>query len=151
MPRTKGAKARRTLIAYEDLERLGLNPLEQLMETRKLAMEAFKSFRGMSNNSDAGVGYLGLVMKADIEMVSLKYAKLSAIAIKDITNGESSSERSLTTEDAIKIIQSDPFSPPEIKNIDTARVIEVMSATIDKPFLPSGNTIDDIDEEHGIS
>lgn len=150
MPRTKGAKARRTLLAYDDLDRLGVNPLEQLMQTRRLALEAFTSMRGYSDKGDAGVGYLGLVMRADIEMLSLKYAKLSAIAIKDITSNEKSGEKQITTEEAIKIIQSDPFSPPEIKNIDTAKVIEVMNTTIDAPFLPSGRSVDEIDEDHGI-
>ena len=143
MPRTKGAKARRTLLAYEDIERLGIDVLENLMQTRKLALEAFTSMRGYSDKGDAGVGYLGLVMRADIELLSLKYAKLSAIAFKDLGK-ENESEKTISTKEAIDIIKSDPLSPKEIKTIDTDRVLEAMKSNISTPFLPSG--MDDVEK-----
>lgn len=144
MARTPGAKARRTLMAYEDIERLGIDVLENLMETRKMALDAYKSGRGLSDKGDAGVGYLGLVMRADIELLSLKYAKLSAIAFKDISDN-TSSEKTISTAEAVEIIKNDPFSPPEIKNIETDRVLDAMKSNIATPFLPSG--MDEINKD----
>lgn len=136
MARKHNSVNKRSLLALKDLERLGIEPLEMLLETRRTALEAFKSMRGFSDKSDAGVGYLGLVMRADIELLGLKYAKMSAIAIKDMT--EKSDKAPLNTAQAIDIIKNDPFAPEEIKEVPNEQIIEAMSKNFDSLALPKG-------------
>jgi len=136
MANPKGSVRKRSLLAHDDLERLGINALENLLETRRLALESFKGFRGLSENSDSGVGYLGLVMKADLEILALKYAKMSAIAIKDFTDVED--RKPMSTADAIKTILADPFCSPELKELPTEKILDAMKSSIKTPFLPSG-------------
>lgn len=139
MAKTRGAVHKRSLLAHDDLERLGINALENLLETRQMALDAFRSLRGYNEKNDSGVGYLGLVMRADLEILALKYAKMSAIAFKDVTD-RSEDKKPMTTADAIKTIQADPFAPKEIKELPTEKIIDAMESTIKTPFLPSGNS-----------
>ena len=137
MGKTVGSVRKRSLLAHADLERLGVEALDNLLETRKLALEAFKSMRGYSDKGDAGVGYLGLVMRADIEICQLKYAKLSALAISDMRD-DSKESKPLSTKEAVEIIKNDPFSPKEVKEISTDRVVEVIDRQFNTLSLPSG-------------
>lgn len=136
MARKHNSVNKRSLLALKDLERLGIEPLEMLLETRRTALEAFKSMRGFSDKSDAGVGYLGLVIRADIELLGLKYAKMSAIAIKDMT--DKSDRQPMNTAQAIDIIKADPFAPQEIKEIPNEQIIDAMSKNFESLALPKG-------------
>ena len=130
-----GSVNKRALLAHHDIERLGINALENLLETRQMALDAYKQMRGYSEKGDAGVGYLGIVMRADLEILALKYAKMSAIAFKDLTD-RSEERQPLTTAQAIDAIKSDPFSPKEVKEMPTERILEAMDSKINAPFLP---------------
>ena len=138
MAKTHGSVHKRSLLAHDDLDRLGVQALENLLETRALALKAFKDMRGYSDKSDAGVGYLGLVLRADLEIVALKYAKMSALAIKDMTD-RSEAKQPLNTAQAIKVLQNDPFCSPELKEIPTEKILDAMESKIKTPFLPAGD------------
>ena len=132
-----GRPNKRSLLAYEDLERLGVDALKNLLETRELAMQAFKNHRGDNQNNDSGVGYLGLVMKADIEILGLKYAKLSAIAFKDMTSDDDKAEP-MSTARAVEVIKNDIFNPD--RQI-TQNVIEAINENREKlEELPMGKS-----------
>lgn len=136
MGRVKNGVNKKSLLAHIDLERLGIEPLENLLETRRIALEAFKSMRGFSEKSDAGVGYLGIVLRADIELLALKYAKMSAIAIKDMS--DNSEKKVISTSEAVDIIKADPFAPKEFKEIPNDRIIDAMNKNFEVPLLPNG-------------
>jgi hypothetical protein len=128
-------KIKRTLVAHADLERLGANPIEMLVDVYREAMTAFKQGRGLSDKGDAGAAYLGVAGKAAVDLAKFRHPTLSAVAITEQTPmGEP-----MTTKQAINILKSDPFAPQEIKDIDTARIVEAIDSTISTPFLPPGN------------
>lgn len=141
MAKTRGAVHKRSLLAHDDLERLGINALENLLETRQMALDAFRSLRGYNEKNDSGVGYLGLVMRADLEILALKYAKMSAIAFKDVTD-RSEDKKPMTTADAIEVLRSDPFCSPDLKELPTEKILNAMESKIKTPFLPSGEKND---------
>lgn len=132
----KGRPNRATLLAHSDMERLGANPIEMLVEVYKEAMAAYKSGRGYGEKSDAGSQYLAVAGKAAIDLAKFKHPTLSAIAVKDLT--ESTGKEPLTTREAIDVIKADPFAPKEIKEIPTDRIVDAMKSNINSPFLPSG-------------
>lgn len=134
----KGSFSKKTLLAINDMERLGVNPIEMLKQVFDESFRAYKDERGYSNKGDAGAGYLAVAGKAASDLASYKHPKLSAMAIADLTDANSS-DRVLTTEQAIAIIKSDPFAPESIQGLDTSRVVESMASTIENPALPIGD------------
>lgn len=132
----KGRPNRSTLMAHADLERLGANPIEMLVDVYRESMAAYKAMRGYSEKSDSGAAYLSVAGKAAVDLARFKHPTLSAIALKDMSEG--SSRAPLTTSQAIDIIKQDPFAPPEIKDIETDKIVDAMNSTINAPFLPTG-------------
>ena len=122
------------MLAKNDLDRLGINPIEYLNEVYKLSVQAFKDEGGHS-----GAAYLAVAGKAASDLASYKHPKLTAVAITEMQLVEDRMQ--LTTEQAIEIIKKDPFATKEVKAIDTHRVLEAMATTIESPFLPQGELI----------
>lgn len=132
----KGRPNKNSLLAHSDMERLGANPIEMLVEVYKEAMQAYRSGRGYGEKSDAGSQYLAVAGKAAIDLAKFKHPTLSAVAIKDMS--EDSAKAPLSTREAIDVLKSDPFAPKEIKEIPTDRIVDAMKSQINTPFLPSG-------------
>jgi len=124
-------------MAHNDLDRLGANPIEMLVEVYREAMQAYKSGRGITEKADNGAQFLAVAGKAAVDLAKFKHPTLSAIAVKDMTP-ESESKEPLTTSQAIDVIKADPFAPKEIKEIPTDRIVEAMNSQLNAPFLPSG-------------
>lgn len=131
---------RHSLLAIYELDRLGLNPIEMLAETYKLALEAYKSGRGWNDRGDAGAAYLGVAVKAASDLAKFKHPTLSAVGIKDLDSAEP--KETINTAKAVEVLKSDPFAPKEIKEIPTDRIINALNSTIQSPFLPSGRRED---------
>lgn len=136
LERKKGRGNRLNILAHEDLKRLNANPIEMLVEVYRESMSAYKSMRGYSEKSDAGAAYLSVAGKAAVDLAKFKHPTLSAVALKDVS--QDSDKTPLTTSQAIDIIKNDPFAPPEIKDIETDKIVDAMNSTINAPFLPTG-------------
>ena len=133
----KSVRNKLSLMAHNDLDRLGANPIEMLVEVYREAMQAYKSGRGITEKADNGAQFLAVAGKAAVDLAKFKHPTLSAIAVKDMTP-ESESKEPLTTSQAIDVIKADPFAPKEIKEIPTDRIVEAMNSQLNAPFLPSG-------------
>ena len=130
-------KNKLNILAHNDLDRLGANPIEMLVEVYREAMQAYKSGRGITDKADNGAQFLAVAGKAAVDLAKFKHPTLSAIAVKDMTP-ESEGKEPLTTAQAIDVIKSDPFAPKEIKEIPTDRIVEAMNSPLNAPFLPMG-------------
>lgn len=126
------------MFAIADLDRLGVNPIEKLVELAEMNVKAFKEFRGYGDKGDAGVGYLSNATRIYIELAKFKHPTLSAVAIKDIRDDDEKAQ-SLTTLDAVKIVQNDVLAPNNIKTVTADQVIDAMQSHLEKPILPTGN------------
>jgi len=133
----KGIPNKLSMNAILDMDRLGINPIEALWECYQEAMKSYKSGRGMSEKGDAGSAYLAVATKAATELANYKHPKLSAIAVKDMS--ESDQKKALTTEQAIAIIKSDPFATKEVQQIETRTIVEAMDSTLKNQKLPFGD------------
>ena len=132
IPNTKGNK--RDFLAIKDLERLGANPIEEIWEALQYAKKM--TIKG-GNWTDKGTDHAvwgGIWLRAATDLAKFKHPTLSAIAMKDMTE-DSSKRETLTAEQAMKIIQSDPSYPKELKTED---VIDAMNTPINNPLLPGG-------------
>lgn len=132
----RGRPSRKSILAHNDLERLGANPIEMLIEVYQEAMNAYKTARGYSEKGDAGAAYLGVAGKAAVDLAKFKHPTLSAVALKDMT--DQTDKKPLSTAQAIDIIKSDPFAPQDLKDIPTDRIVDAMKSTIKAPALPMG-------------
>lgn len=137
-PRKSRAPQKRSYLAIHDMERLGINPIEYLHEVFQESLKAFKDGRGYSDKGDAGAAYLGVAAKCASDLAKFKHPTLSAIALKDMSQSEEGDDKAITTIEAVRILQADPFASEQMKQIDTKRVIEAMESTIEKPTLPKG-------------
>ena len=136
----KGLPNKLSMTALADLERLGLNPIEMMKQVFDEAMTAYKSGRGYSDKNDAGTGYLAVAAKMATDLAKFKHPTISGIAIADL-RGQDEAKEPMTTEQALKIIQSDPFAPESLKGLDTSRVVEMMTTSTLKDaalHLPKG-------------
>lgn len=143
-----GLPKRASLLATKDLERIGFNPIEALVQAhRELddlkaeAFKAYKSMRGYGEKNDAGVGYLSNAIRAVTEQGNIadkiaryKHPQLAAIAVKDLSF-DSNQKAPISTQQAIDIIKNDPFAP---KDIPTSQILDAAKSGIHAPFLPSG-------------
>jgi hypothetical protein len=146
-----GAVGIKSKLAEYDLNRLGVNPIEEVVKAAKeldeikaLALKAYAEFRGVTENSDGGTQYMANALrcvseKAQIylKLARFKHPELSAVAIKDMSDVNEAKEP-MTTRQALTILTQDPFSPKEVREIDTEKIIEAMESNIETPFLPSG-------------
>lgn len=152
--RPLGRKNIRSYMAAEDLDRLGINPIEEAIKAAKeleemkiKALEAFDKHRGNNpEGGDAGTQYLASAIKCITEkaaifvtMAKFKHPTLSAVAVRDVTDINESKEP-MTTAQAIDIIKSDFFSPDYVKSISTEQVIEAINTNNDNMELPIGTT-----------
>lgn len=148
----KGVPNKVSLLAKHDLDRLGLNPIEELhrciqelKELKEEALKAYKEMRGYGEKADAGTQYLANAIKAVSDqaviannLAKFKHPTLSAIALKDL-NEDASHKAPLNTAQAIEVLKLDPFATKELKEMPTERIIESMNSTINAPALPLGN------------
>lgn len=133
-------------MAANELDRLGINPIEealkcvqQLDDLINKNVKAFESMRGFSDRADSGTQYLanalrGVSEKSAIYMTlaKFKYPTLSAVALKDYTE-EKEDLRPINTQEAMKIINSDPFKEHTKKVVDS--ITEVRNIQV----LPKGS------------
>lgn len=147
-----GVPNKLSLLAKNDLDRLGLNPIEELhrciqelKELKEEALKAYKEMRGYGEKSDAGTQYLANAIKAVSDqaviannLAKFKHPTLSAIAMKDVSD-TSGAKDPMTTAQAIETLKADPFSPQSLKEIPTERILDAMTTTLNAPFLPMGN------------
>lgn len=149
--RTRGQNTK-SYLAIHDMERLGINPIEYLNEVFLESMKSYRETRKTPNKDDekpegmpgaqqyreSGVGYLSVAAKCASDLAKFKHPTLSAIAVKDMNANDGNDGTAMTTIEAVKILQADPFASEQIKQIDSKRVVEAMESTIDKPLLPKG-------------
>ncbi len=129
-----GIPNKNSLVARAEMDRLGINPIEMLKRVFDEAMKSYETGRGMTEKGDSGVGYLATACAAAKELAGFKHPKLSAIAVKDVTSEESQARVSMTTQEALKVLQSDPI----LKQVTTGQVVEAMATPMDAPILPKG-------------
>lgn len=136
MGRPLGRKNMRSYIGADELDRLRINPIEEAIKTLaeldkliEMNVLAYQSGRGLTEKGDAGPQYLANAVRCVSEkketymtLAKFKYPTLSAIAIKDMTDRNENKEP-MTTAEAIKVIQSDPFRPKEVKSEDIVHAI----------------------------
>jgi len=130
-----GVKGRMQAAAINDLERIGANPIEMMFAVYNRALDAYDKARGYSDKTDAGAAYLSVAGQMAANLAKYKHPTFTAIAIKDLDGGNDS-KRPITTEEAMKIIQGDPFAPKAISN---DQVLEAMKSGIKTPALPIGS------------
>lgn len=145
----------RSMMASYELDRLGVNPIEELTrcmnelkDLKNEALAAYKSMRGYGEKNDAGTQYLASAIKAVSDQAAIaktlagfKHPTLSAVAVKDVTDSNTS-KAPMTTSQAIETLKSDPFAPQSLKEIPTERILDAMNTPLNAPFLPSGNKND---------
>lgn len=135
VPRGGKGYRKQSLLAIQDIDRLGISPIELLLEVYTLAIEGYKQGRGISEKVDSGSAWLAVAQSAANNIASYKYPKLSAVAVKDIKD-ESDSAKPVTTADAIRIMSEDPF-----RTISDSAVVEQIDSNIQTPALPVGGKI----------
>lgn len=136
MAKTPGAIGKRSLLAIDELNRLGASPLEEIYEALQFAKD--KTKKGGNFDADGKSDqsqWAALWLKAASELAVYKHPKLSAIAIKDMAMDAEKEAKPVTTLEAIKIIDNDPFNP---KNITSEQVLDAMKSQHKAPLLPSG-------------
>lgn len=133
--RPPGSRARASLLAHAEMDRLGISPIQMLKDVYDRSIKAFDDARGYSDKSDAGAGYLSVAGRAAADLAKFKHPTLSAIALKDLTD-HNEDKKPMTTQEAIEVIKNDPFSP---KSIQASDVIDAMNSQIKTPLLPGGN------------
>lgn len=127
------------------MDQKGINPIDMLFGIYKRAIDKYdllqtdqpeeeskdkrKPFGPVIDN---GHNYLAQALGAAQRLASYRYPTLSAVAIEDL-NKESIDSKPMTTREALKIMQADPFAPPEIKALDISKLPEI------DPILPAGN------------
>ncbi len=136
----------KSYLGIHELKRLGVNPIEEALKcvaeldvVLKKSLDAYDSMRGYGDRNDSGTAYLAnargaIKDKAEIYMGLSKfiYPTLSAVAIQEITEDEKDVEP-LSTSEAIKIINSDPF-----KRGTSEKVVEAMNRVESIQSLPLG-------------
>lgn len=120
--------------------------MNELKELKEEALKAYTSMRGYSSERDVGPQYLANAIKAVTDQATIannlakyKHPTLSAIAVKDL-GSENADRQPLNTAQAIEVLKRDPFSPKELKEMPTERIIDAMKSTISAPALPIGKS-----------
>jgi hypothetical protein len=115
MARPSGIPSKRSFLAIHELDRLEIEPIAMMKLVYDRAMAAFEQERGHSEKGDAGAAYLAVCGQMAKALAGFKYPTLSAIAVKDASEASKDS-KPLTTAEAVKIIQSDPFLAKQMNN-----------------------------------
>lgn len=103
-------------MAIYEMERLGIAPIQMLLDVFNESLLAYRSGRGLTEKGDAGAAYLSVAVTAASKLASFRYPTLSAMAVEQI--GSDNDKKVMTTKEAMKVIQQDPFCPPEVKSLD---------------------------------
>lgn len=136
----------KSYLGIHELKRLGINPIEEALKcvaeldnVIKKSLDAYDSMRGYGEKNDSGTSYISTARtaikdKADIYMGLSRfvYPTLAAVAIQDMSEDEGEREQ-ISTSDAIKIINSDPF-----KRGTDEKVVEAMTRVESMQLLPVG-------------
>lgn len=127
------------LLAIDKLERLGCEPLAEIVEAMKYAKKKTIEGGNIDENGRSDQSqFLALWIKSAETLAKFKHPTLSAIAIQDISESDKD-KRVMTARDAIEVIKRDPFSPSSVKNISTEKVLDAMEETGKMlPKLPEG-------------
>lgn len=126
-----GLPNKKSLLARADMDRLGINPIEYLNRVFTEAMNSYeKSYP--TEKGDPRPGYLAIARSAASDLASYYYPKLSQVAVKDFTK-EQDAANLMSTKDAVKVIESDPF-----KQIQTKDVVDQINSSIEVPNLSKG-------------
>ena len=126
---------RRSMFALNDLDRLGINPIEELHNLFKEALKAYHSGRGVTETGDAGTQYLSIAVRIMETMAKFKHPTLAALALKDMTEDNNGVRKAITTEEALQIINSDPFAQ---RQITAESIIEAAKHGPNDPMLVPG-------------
>lgn len=126
----RGSVKRSSLLATSDMDRLGINPIEMLKKVYDEAMSSYQTSEPTAKG-DSGPGYLAVAARVASDLASMKHPKLSAVAIKDLTN-DSDSTKPATTQEAIAILKQDPFA------VKTEEIVKQIGSAIQTPVLPEG-------------
>lgn len=140
-----GTKNFKSYLAIHELKRLNINAFEEVIkciheldQVYKRNLDAFDNMRGYGE-SDSGTAYLSNAGKAIRDKASIYlalsrfvYPTLSAIAVQELED-DSIENSSISTKEAIEIINSDPF-----KRATTEKVIEAMTNVENLQSLPIG-------------
>lgn len=122
----------------KELDLLGFNVVEKAVELYQMNIDAYKSGRGWTDKGDSGAAYLSNAGSLLMKIMDKTRPTLQAMAIKDMT--EKNETKVMSTEQAVKIIQSDPMAPDYIK---AKEVILAMDSKVNTPGLPIGAKKDD--------
>lgn len=136
----------KSYLGIHELKRLGINPIEEALKcvaeldgVIKKSLDAYDNMRGYGEKNDAGTSYISTARtaikdKADIYMGLSKfiYPTLAAVAVQDLTEDTGEHEQ-ISTSEAIKIINSDPF-----RRGTDEKVVEAMNRVESMQLLPIG-------------
>lgn len=127
------------ILAIDKLERLGCEPLAEIVEALNFAKKKTLSGGNIDENGRSDQSqFLALWIKSAETLSKFKYPTLSAIAIQDL-QGSDKDKRVMTARDAIEVIKADPFAPQSVKEISTDKVLDAMEETGKMtPKLPMG-------------
>jgi len=105
----KGVINRASLLANGRFEKLGLDPLDMLLEAI-----AFNKDQAISR---CDPDFASAWLRGCVELMKYKYPVLSAVAIQDVTPREDKS--TMTSQQAIEALKKDPFlSDPKTPVVD---------------------------------
>ena len=90
---------RLTLLAKYRLDKLGLDPLDMLLDAI--------NFNKESAIAGEGAEYAAAWLRGCCELMKYRYPVLSAVAIQDVT--EKSDRQPMTSQQAIEVLKRDPF------------------------------------------
>lgn len=124
---------KRSFLAIHEMERLKIRPIEMILTVYTRALAAYDEARGLSDKSDAGAAYLAVAGQMATKLAAFQYPSLSAMAVGEMSK-ESKDVKPMTTAEAVRIINSDPFLKKQL--ITDLPTIE------SDPILPIGVTKD---------
>lgn len=114
----RGVPHKASILARNELQAKGINPIDMLMEIYTLSVAAYKSGRGLSDKSDTGAAYLATAGSAASTLMKYYAPQLGAIAVEVHDNTE---KKVTTVVDAQNIVKADPFFQHSIKIADIAK------------------------------
>lgn len=126
------------ILAIDQLERMGLEPIAEIVEALNFAKAKAQAGGNVDENGKSDQSqFVALWLKSAETLAKFKYPTLSAIAVEALNDPEN--KKTLTTREAIEVIKGDPFAPKEIKEIPTDKIIDAMAESGKLlPALPKG-------------
>lgn len=118
----------------ERCEKLGFDPLTQLILIQELAMKAFQEGRGYTDKGDAGAAYLGIAQKATEVILNKIAPNLQALKV-DVTKSEELPKKSISAKAALAALSSDPFIDVKVSELPMGSGID-NDSQLDKKGKP---------------